>query len=186
MRISYSFTARTTQTPPQKTDGPDLSEPYLTGFDYSRAEDAVSMSSNAPKAISEDLYRHPSVRGGPPRERSRRLGYKKRHDIYSLGVVLSEIAHWKPVEDILGVEDRSKVKVKDVISVRSKLLGKGSIDRVRFLVGVAVAEAISACLAGPTAFNLLESDSEEDVEVAAKLQAMFYRVVVGPLLERKI
>jgi len=172
--------------PSASTDGPDLNEPYLTGFDYSRAEDAVSMSSNAPKAVSEDLYRHPGVQGGPPREGSRRLGYKKRHDIYSLGVVLSEIAHWKPVEDILGVEDRSKVKVKDVISVRSKLLGKENMDRARFLVGVAVAEALSACLVGPTAFDLLESDSEEDGEVAAKLQAMFYRVVVGPLLETKI
>lgn len=167
-------------------DGPDIDEPYLTGFDYSRAEDAVSMSSNAPKAISEDLYRHPGVQGGPPREGSRRLGYKKRHDIYSLGVVLSEIAHWKAVEDVLGVEDRSKVKVKDVIGVRSKLLSKENMDHVRFLVGVAVAEAISACLVGPTAFDLLESDSEEDVEVAAKLQAMFYQVVVNPLLETKI
>ncbi|KAK3370363.1 prion-inhibition and propagation-domain-containing protein [Podospora didyma] len=163
-----------------------LGEPYLTGFDYSRPQAAVSMSSSAPnKTMAEDLYRHPGVQGGP-REGSRRLGFRKRHDIYSLGVTLTEVAHWKPIEDILGVEDRRKIRVKDVISVRGKLLGRENLDLVRFFVGVPVADAIAACLVGPVALGLQESDSEEDGEIAARLQEMFYKKVVRPLLETKV
>jgi len=162
-----------------------LSEPYLTGFDYSRPDGAVSMSSSAPRTTLDDLYRHPGVQGGP-REGSQRLGYRKRHDIYSLGVVLIEIAHWKPVEEVLGIPDGGKVRVKDVISARGKLLSKENLDRIKFFVGVAVAGAAIACLTGMVAFELREADSEEDGEVAAKLQGMFYAKVVKPILETSI
>jgi hypothetical protein len=100
-----------------------------------------------------------------------------------LGVVLVEIAYWKPVEEVLGIPPGGRVRVKDVISARGKLLSKDDLDRMKFFVGVAAAGVAVACLTGMVAFDLREADSEEDGEVAAKLQERFHAVVVKPVLE---
>lgn len=82
----------------------DLSQPYLSGFDYSRPENADYWSESPPSMVAEDLYRHPAVQGGP-REDSRGFGYQKQHDIYALGIILLEISYWKPIYSILGFEN---------------------------------------------------------------------------------
>jgi hypothetical protein len=66
---------------------PDISSPFLSGFDASRPELDTALSL-APKHPSiGDLHRHPaSLRGRP---------HCKAFDIYSLGLVLLEIGLWK-------------------------------------------------------------------------------------------
>lgn len=166
-------------------------DPYLTGFDYSRPDSAASMSSSSPLGcVAEDLYRHPGVQGGP-REASANhhrggSGFRKRHDIYSLGVVLAEIARWQPVEAVLGLGDRRRVRVKDVLGARDRLLSHELRGLLRGTVGDAATGAIIACLVGPRAFGLAESDVESEGQVAAKLQMRFYDIVVKPLTEISI
>ena len=68
-----------------------------------------------------------------------------------------------------------------MVAARGKLLAKENVNRLRFLVGVKVADAVGACLVGMGAFGLREGDAEEEGEVAARLQGSFYERVVGPL-----
>ncbi|KAI9787247.1 MAG: hypothetical protein M1839_003485 [Geoglossum umbratile] len=64
--------------------------PFLIGFDYARREKAYSdrVSDNV---WWKDIYRHPQRQGQYPDEM-----YSMLHDVYSLGVVLLEIALWSP------------------------------------------------------------------------------------------
>jgi serine/threonine protein kinase len=71
------------------TTGADLgyASPIISGFDYARP-DFPGEVTERPKAHSKhDIYRHPSTLTGA-RQRS-----TKSHDIYSLGIVLIEIAY---------------------------------------------------------------------------------------------
>jgi hypothetical protein len=72
---------------------PDISNPYLVGFDASRPDLDIEMSV-APKNPSIlDLHRHPKSLSGPSRR-----PYCKSYDLYSLGLVLLEIGDWKVLQ----------------------------------------------------------------------------------------
>ncbi|KAK8140232.1 hypothetical protein PG984_000298 [Apiospora sp. TS-2023a] len=79
---------------------PDISTPYLVGFDASRPDLDIDMSvapSKNPRggpSILNDLHRHPNSLSGL----SARRPYCKSYDIYSLGLVLLEIGLWKPLQ----------------------------------------------------------------------------------------
>lgn len=76
---------------------PDISTPYLVGFDASRPDLDIDMSvatRNPGPSILNDLHRHPSSLSGL----SARRPYCKSYDIYSLGLVLLEIGLWKPLQ----------------------------------------------------------------------------------------
>jgi len=81
----------------------EYSCPYLSGFGYARPafrEDMTEMMSQNPEA---DMYRHPRTHGLGPWEG--RQGFKRTFDVYSLGVVLVEIATWQVIETVLEIED---------------------------------------------------------------------------------
>jgi hypothetical protein len=69
---------------------PDISSPFLLGFDSSRPEQVVEMSVASRNPSSLDLHRHPSSLEGIDRK-----PYCKGFDIYSLGLVMLEIGLWK-------------------------------------------------------------------------------------------
>lgn len=62
----------------------DYSQPWVLGFEFSRAEDDVSLGINDP-CLERDVYRHPDRQRAPTKH------FTKLHDIYALGVVLLEI-----------------------------------------------------------------------------------------------
>ncbi|KAL7787542.1 prion-inhibition and propagation domain-containing protein [Trichoderma ceciliae] len=69
---------------------PDISHPYLSGFDASRPELDTALSVVPKNPSIEDLHRHPgSLRGSP---------HIKSFDIYSFGLVLLEIGLWKVLQ----------------------------------------------------------------------------------------
>ncbi|KAL6869723.1 hypothetical protein ACO1O0_001052 [Amphichorda felina] len=69
---------------------PDISRPYLSGFDASRPDLDTALSVVPRNPSIAGLHRHPgSVRGLP---------YTKAFDIYSLGLVLLEIGLWKVLQ----------------------------------------------------------------------------------------
>ncbi|KAG9257803.1 prion-inhibition and propagation-domain-containing protein [Emericellopsis atlantica] len=70
---------------------PDISNPYLTGFDASRPEIETALSVAPRNPSITNLHRHPcSLRGLPA---------TKAYDVYSLGLVLLEIGLWKILQN---------------------------------------------------------------------------------------
>ncbi|KAF7550937.1 hypothetical protein G7Z17_g5381 [Cylindrodendrum hubeiense] len=160
----------------------DLAKPYLSGFDYSRPESAEYMSESPPAVAAEDLYRHPAVQGGP-REDSYGFGFKKQHDIYSLGVLLLEIVYWKPIYAILGFDSAQVVRPREIAGVKTKLLKGGHEAYVRSYMGDTVADIVMACLNGPAAFGVMENMGGGDPESASalRLQEGLFEVIVKKL-----
>ncbi|ORY66249.1 prion-inhibition and propagation-domain-containing protein [Pseudomassariella vexata] len=72
---------------------PDISAPYLVGFDASRPELDTEMSVASKNPSILDLHRHPKSLSGLSRR-----PYCKSYDIYSLGLVLLEIGLWKVLQ----------------------------------------------------------------------------------------
>ncbi|KAK2604148.1 hypothetical protein N8I77_007102 [Diaporthe amygdali] len=156
----------------------DLSKPYLTGFDYSRPVTSVSMSEGPAVSFADDLYRHPNVQGFSADGAAGR-GFRKRHDIYSLGLIITEIAYWKPLESIIGVSDLKNLKAKDVLRVREVLLSQSHLESLQSRVGDTIAEVSQACLKGLIASWPSEKDVDDSVG-AEHFQMEFYEAVVRP------
>ncbi|KAJ0163097.1 hypothetical protein CTA2_3525 [Colletotrichum tanaceti] len=162
---------------------PDYTQPYLSGFDYSPPENAEFMSEAPPHDGAEDLYRHPAVQGGP-RDDAHGFGFRKHHDIYSLGVVLLEIAYWRPVDVILGFDDGDIGRSSETAKVKEMLLGGNFDNHVRGLMGDTVADAIQCCLAGPNPSHVpLHGTASTS---GTKLQEWFFDAVVRGLLDLRI
>lgn len=158
--------------------GVDLSEPYLTGFDYSRPARSASMSEGPAISLADDLYRHPNVQGFSADGAAGR-GFRKRHDIYSLGLILTEIAYWKPLESILGISSLQDLMAKDVLKVREVLLSQGYTESLQSRVGDTIAQVSRVCLEGLNTFGQPDKDGD-DTAVAEHLQMKFYEAVVRP------
>lgn len=70
---------------------PDISRPYIAGFDASRPDLDTALSVVSRNPSIAELHRHPlALRGGRP--------YVKAFDVYSLGLVLLEVGLWKVLQ----------------------------------------------------------------------------------------
>ncbi|KAJ5911151.1 uncharacterized protein N7473_000454 [Penicillium subrubescens] len=85
------FTERTNSSNSSQT----LTQPYLTGFAFSRADSPVEISDQASEDPILDIYRHPQALGEPS------VSYAMYMDHYSLGMVLTEIAEWRSLKHII-------------------------------------------------------------------------------------
>ncbi|KAE8832552.1 hypothetical protein PTNB85_06944 [Pyrenophora teres f. teres] len=173
--------------PHNQTGDINYADPFISGFDYSRPaanDELTEPSSDNPAA---DIYRHPSVQSRNNREDTGgRESYKKSFDLYSLGIVLLEIAYWKPIDAILGI-DLDEAVPKDTRHVQRRLLDgePRHLGWVRSFVGDTVEEVVRACLRGPEAFGLDRDADEKREVVAAMLQMEFGERVVGRLAGMK-
>src|SRR5256885_778688 len=73
------------------------------GYEFSRFDSDSQISERPVENPEEDIYRHPSAH---PAAASR---FRKEFDVYSFGLILMEIAKWKPLKHI-AKEFRSPVK----------------------------------------------------------------------------
>lgn len=137
------------------------------------------MSEGPDISLADDLYRHPNVQGfnsdGTPGR-----GFRKRHDIYSLGLILTEIAYWKPLESILGVSSLKELKAKDVLRVREVLLSQSHMGILQSRVGDSIARVSQSCLGGMTTCGQAEKEGD-DTAGGEHLQREFYEAAVRPL-----
>ncbi|KLU87115.1 hypothetical protein MAPG_06120 [Magnaporthiopsis poae ATCC 64411] len=71
--------------------------PLVCGFDYSRHESEWATIDRARRSpdVAAALYRHPAYQGAAAQ------GYRLRYDLYSLGLVLLEVALWAPLSNFL-------------------------------------------------------------------------------------
>ena len=86
-----------------------ITTPYLTGFAYSRPDSPGELSLERPDRKEHfDFYRHPNFH----------KGHSRLSDVYSMGVVLFEIGHWKSIRSIcdqMGHTFTSEADVKDFL-----------------------------------------------------------------------
>ncbi|KAK6067029.1 hypothetical protein SCUP515_10365 [Seiridium cupressi] len=87
------FSASATRATAAAALVPDISNPYLVGFDASRPDSDTEMSVASKNPSILDLHRHPRTLCGLSRK-----PYCKSYDIYSLGLVLLEIGDWKALQ----------------------------------------------------------------------------------------
>ncbi|TLS24362.1 hypothetical protein PpBr36_08941 [Pyricularia pennisetigena] len=74
-----------------------MSSLAVCGFDYSRQESEAATIDQARSSgdVATAMYRHPRYQGAAAQ------GYRLEYDLYSLGLVLLEIALWRPLSSFL-------------------------------------------------------------------------------------
>lgn len=82
-----------------------IGEPYVGGFSISRPEHDESLSLSTSRDPFDD-FKHPELRepSGSATAGNRRHTSRRRHDIYSLGLVLLEIGIWKQISSLPRAE----------------------------------------------------------------------------------
>lgn len=164
----------------------EYSQPYISGFDYSRPAMNIDMTEPPPEDAASDIYRHPIVQGHGNRDGvGDRPNFRKSHDLYSLGILLMEIGYWQSVDKILGI-DLKRAKPSVINKVRERLLNEPIwLNKMKSHLGNTVESVTRACLEGPTAFGLKEECDEKREDVGAELQKMFADKVVERLAQMK-
>ena len=134
---------------------PRITSPYITGFDYSRPESQASLEARPTGQPELDLYYHPDV---PLR------GFNRVRDIYSLGVVLFEIARWAPLSEEIP-------RLDQMTPVETRLWITDSLPALGGQMGASYKEAVEVCIT--SAFGT--AGDEEDTEALAR--AFFTKVL---------
>ncbi len=155
----------------------DYKGSYLSGFDYARPAASEEMTENPPEDPTIDIYRHPSTHGAAPR-----TNYMKTFDIYSLGIILVEIAHWQSIDKVMGIPDLVTARPQVIHKTRRRLLNETQfLDNISGALGETYKEVVRTCLIGPTAFDLYETARQHDGRVGAKLIGEYFTKVVQRL-----
>jgi hypothetical protein len=97
----------------------NLDTPFVCGFELSRPSIMDQWTEKPGFEPAKDIYRHPNSQSSQTDG-----SYRKSYDIYSLGVVMTEIALWKPIEDIIGLENLPKAKPSTLRGIQLRLLQK--------------------------------------------------------------
>ena len=154
----------------------DLESLLISGFHYFRPTARDHMTERPSDDLKADLYRHPFAQ-----RQSNRSGFKKSHDIYSLGVLLLEIASWKPLDRLLNINLR-KIRPETALRIRETLLGNPQwLRKVKFLSGNTVEHVIRICIEGPVAFDIGGDSNKSNDGTEAALQRAFSKEVVARL-----
>ncbi|KAJ9664394.1 hypothetical protein H2198_000323 [Neophaeococcomyces mojaviensis] len=172
-----------------------LESPYIVGFEYSRLDAEDQPSERYEKDPELDIYRHPEYMNIPqPR-------FRKNFDIYSFGLVLVEIAKWRPlkyvykriawdkhVKDTKNKKQYSKQEAQGIQDSLFEKCDKDKLDYMRtqllddrsdgegaadiaFKAGSAMNDVVSFCLGH-------ELDTLEDAET---LQAAYFEKIIKRL-----
>ena len=159
-------------------DAPRTADPYISGYEYARPDkDGETTTTVTEFADYLMLYVHPNYQGYEAKGT-----YRKTFDIYSLGIILLEIAHWKRIENILDM-DLHTAKPADLKAVRQRLLQPAApyLAFVRENLGDRYHTAVTSCIEGRSAFGIGGDESEADVQTGARLQHHFSTLVVDAL-----
>lgn len=144
--------------------------PYLVDIEYSRPESGSTLLLRD-NDDEKNLYRHPEIQDVA------RSSFSKLHDIYSLGVVLLEIAMWQTARGIVNdVIKRDKFKPDAVNAIGlQKIYINRTKRRVEHLMGTAYQSAVLACLENRYKDQILRPDFSMvfHEEVTQKLSARY-------------
>lgn len=166
----------------------DPTKPVLSGFDYSRPQS----SGTTARAVDDqwNIYRWPDIQQGGEKKHG---PFRKTYDVYSLGLVLLEIAHWMPLHKILELKSWPKVSQAESGKVRGWLLGTeggghfegaNPTEELRNVAGERYWAAVTRCFEAHGEKGLRvdeDADQSDDPEVGIKLQEAFTKLVVEEL-----
>jgi hypothetical protein len=175
-----------------------LERPLLTGFEFSRPDGTHTTARDTD--VTWDLYRWPAIQREKPTERNS----KKTYDLYSLGLLLLEIAHWERLDRIMLLgknKDRKadanqlELPLEESKAVRGWLLGiKGGspfeaagwpnpLEELHNIAGDRYWKAVKRCLwtHGERGFGVEESSDQSNPRVGILLQEAFTKHVVEEL-----
>jgi hypothetical protein len=180
--------------------GYDPENPILSGFEYSRPDGTETTARDVD--VVWDLYRWPGIQRQAPTERNS----KKTYDLYSLGLVLLEIAHWEKLHTVMRLGEKAKAKAADPKvpnvpleesrMVRDWLLGvktgapfeaagrPNPLKELRNIVGDRYWKVVERCLwaHGEKGFGVEElAEQSNDSDVGVLLQEAFTVHVVEEL-----
>lgn len=158
----------------------DVRFPYMTGFDNSRRSRFDETTSEVPREGRMEVYRHPDAQDDGPT-----LSYRKTFDIYSLGLILVEIAFWKPIVSIIGIEETVDRSPRATSNVQERWLTSdpGLLISLRAEVGEKYAGAVELCLKGRDAFGIDRKDAETSADTGLRIQREFNAKIVRVLAE---
>jgi hypothetical protein len=155
---------------------PDYSEPLVSGFELSRPHHSPEMTERPTFKPEEDMYRHQEVQSGQSNG-----NFRKYHDIYSLGIILIELAVWSPIEKFLDFGALETVKPSQLYHLKRNLLSDAlRMDRIRSEIGDAFIAIIELCFAA----NGIERaiyDGETDGSIGGRLQRVLEEDIFGKL-----
>jgi len=116
-----------------------FSKPYIIGFEHSRLDTVGEVTvTRTIQNVEHDGYRYPGYRS----EQSMRS--TKLHDLYSLGLVLLEIATWKNLDVLF--DSRRVNKIAEVLNSRD--VTASPVTDLKKLVGTTFYEVVDICLKG--------------------------------------
>ena len=156
--------------------GVNLSKPYLCGFEFSRPSSRDEMTELPPQHPEFDVYRHPHAHGQSPG-----TSFRKAYDIYSIGVILVEIAHWRSIDQVLEIENLRTARPTITRRVREKLLMETTMKHVAARAGVHYQNVIQACIDG--SLECTSNESDGDAMGALLLSEAFHEKVIRSLNE---
>jgi hypothetical protein len=169
----------------------DLSSPIVSGFDFSRPDLPEEITVRHPSNIFDDLYRHPErlkdVSASTPRS-------QKSHDIYSLGIILLEIAFWQPIEEVMEIAMAQKSARSSIHKIQERILdrsnrntaGKQStMARLEAQVGEVYAEVVRRCVQGGEAIGIRGdaggAEIKRSVGMEVEMQQIFFEEILSKL-----
>ncbi|KAK3691992.1 hypothetical protein B0T22DRAFT_446144 [Podospora appendiculata] len=162
---SILFSSSSSSSAPLGTQAGIVTAPQISGFQYSRPDADMSLESRPVGKPELDMYYHPEVASG----------WTKVKEIYSLGIVLLEIAYWRPVFEE-RFRQMSMARVSQAIL--ADLEGKFG-DDLAGMAGRTFVDVIKCCLAGR--FGSLGGGACTPGEESKMLSDAFFHKVVRPL-----
>jgi hypothetical protein len=136
----------------------DIAQPFVSGFEYSRPNDPVEMTlpQDGPGGETFHPTQHPEVEHGASR-RATGYRYSRRYDIYSLGVILFEIACWDQLRNICQRSNNLTLTRQNAQDELKRLVR----TLVAHRMGSKYRNVVLSCLDWP---DVRESDASVDVD----------------------
>lgn len=158
----------------------DVRNPYVTGFDNSRRSRFNEATGEVPHIGRMEVYRHPDTQSS-----GAILPYRKTFDIYSLGLVLVEIALWRPIVSIMGIDETVDRSPRATVDIQKRwLVSEPRLFKcVRGEVGNRYTNAVETCLKGRDAFAIDRRDIETSAATGLTIQREFNSRIVRILAE---
>ncbi|KAL4943060.1 hypothetical protein BDV06DRAFT_221576 [Aspergillus oleicola] len=113
------------------------SSPIISGYDYARMEGGKTEF--VFNYSDHDIYRHPKTNG---------TIYEKSYDIYSLGIVLMEVAYWQPNKQIVNLAPEDEETLDVLAKIKDSIVHLNRKKDLSARVGDTYVYAVSSCLGG--------------------------------------
>ena len=137
-----------------------ITSPYITGFEYARPETQASLEVRPSEQPELNIYYHSDV----PLK-----GFNRTRDIYSLGIVLFEIARWAPL--CREIPEESGRTLEEMTPEEIRRWIEDSIPALGAQMGSAYRDAVETCIKG----NVGGRNEDKDGDALAR--AFFARVL---------